>query len=83
LYLENQFTTSAFTRDRLETIQILTAQAGISIENAKLHTELQTFFNILEQKVAERTIELQAAKEEADRANKAKLTVVGHSFMHS
>jgi predicted ATPase/signal transduction histidine kinase/ActR/RegA family two-component response regulator len=72
LYLENQLTTSAFTRDRLETIQVLVTQAGISIENAKLYTELQASFNSLEQKVEERTIELKAATEEADRANQSK-----------
>ncbi|HXV42867.1 MAG TPA: adenylate/guanylate cyclase domain-containing protein, partial [Anaerolineae bacterium] len=38
LYLENNLTTSAFTPDRLEVLNILSAQAAISIENARLYT---------------------------------------------
>ncbi|MEB3219574.1 MAG: AAA family ATPase, partial [Nostocales cyanobacterium 94392] len=51
LYLENNLTTEAFTRDRLQVIQLLTAQAAISLENAQLYHQL-------EQKVSERTQEL-------------------------
>jgi class 3 adenylate cyclase len=38
LYLENNLTTGAFTPDRLEVLNILSAQAAISIENARLYT---------------------------------------------
>lgn len=72
LYLENQFTTDAFTRDRIETLEVLMAQAAISIENAKLYTELQASFADLEQKVEARTIELKAAKELAESAERTK-----------
>jgi predicted ATPase/signal transduction histidine kinase len=72
LYLENQFTTGAFTRDRIETLEVLMAQAAISIENAKLYTELQASFADLEQKVEARTIELKAAKELAESAERTK-----------
>jgi predicted ATPase/signal transduction histidine kinase/ActR/RegA family two-component response regulator len=72
LYLENQLTTGAFTGNRIETLQVLVAQAAISIENAKLYRELEASVELLEQKVEERTTELQAAKEAADRANQAK-----------
>ncbi|MGI0493708.1 trifunctional serine/threonine-protein kinase/ATP-binding protein/sensor histidine kinase [Alkalinema pantanalense CENA528] len=51
LYLENRLTIGAFTRDRLEVLQLLTAQAAISLENARL-------YNNLEQKVQKRTQEL-------------------------
>ncbi|MGF1673839.1 MAG: AAA family ATPase, partial [Rivularia sp. (in: cyanobacteria)] len=51
LYLENNLTTGAFTRDRLQVIQLLTAQAAISLQNAQLYHQL-------EQKVSERTQEL-------------------------
>jgi predicted ATPase/signal transduction histidine kinase len=71
LYLENQLTGS-FTGDRIETIQILVAQAAISIQNAKLYRALQASVDLLEQKVEARTAELQTAKEAADRANEAK-----------
>ncbi|BDA69475.1 multi-sensor signal transduction multi-kinase [Rivularia sp. IAM M-261] len=40
IYLENKFTTGAFTRDRLEVLQLLTTQAAISIENAILYKNL-------------------------------------------
>jgi predicted ATPase/signal transduction histidine kinase/ActR/RegA family two-component response regulator len=72
LYLENNLTTGAFTSERLNLLQLLTAQAGISIENARLYTELKQSFAELELRVEERTLELQAAKESADRANQSK-----------
>ncbi len=39
VYLENNLTTGAFTSDRLEVLKLLSSQAVISIENAKLYTE--------------------------------------------
>lgn len=39
-YLENNLTTGAFTRDRLEVLQLLTTQAAISLENAILYKNL-------------------------------------------
>ncbi|MEB3825882.1 trifunctional serine/threonine-protein kinase/ATP-binding protein/sensor histidine kinase [Phormidium sp. CCY1219] len=41
LYLENHLTRGAFTRDRLALIHILTSQAAISLENARLYRDLQ------------------------------------------
>ncbi|MBL4704552.1 MAG: GAF domain-containing protein, partial [Flavobacteriales bacterium] len=41
LYLENNLITGAFTPARLEVLNILSAQAAISIENAKLYHELK------------------------------------------
>lgn len=40
VYLENNLTTGAFTADRLELLNILSAQAAIAIENARLYTNL-------------------------------------------
>ncbi|MDM8557215.1 ATP-binding sensor histidine kinase [Candidatus Parabeggiatoa sp. HSG14] len=54
LYLENNLTTGAFTANRLETLNMLSSQIAISIENSLL-------YNNLEQKVAERTQELSDA----------------------
>lgn len=39
LYLENNLTTDAFTSDRIEVVQILAAQAAISLENARLYED--------------------------------------------
>lgn len=40
LYLENNLATNAFTPDRIEVTQILSAQAAISLENARLYNEM-------------------------------------------
>ncbi|NER79865.1 MAG: AAA family ATPase [Leptolyngbya sp. SIO1D8] len=51
VYLENNLTTAAFTSDRVELLNILSAQAAISIDNSRL-------YQTLEQRVEERTQEL-------------------------
>lgn len=65
LYLENNLTVGAFTRDRLEILQLLTTQAAISLENAILYNNLAEanqqlieYNHILEAKVENRTQEL-------------------------
>ncbi|MGL4622119.1 MAG: AAA family ATPase, partial [Chroococcidiopsis sp.] len=42
LYLENQLATGAFTPERSQILQLLSTQAAISIENAKLYSKLRT-----------------------------------------
>jgi predicted ATPase/signal transduction histidine kinase/tRNA A-37 threonylcarbamoyl transferase component Bud32 len=54
IYLENDLLTEAFNQERLELLNILAAQAAISLENSLLYTEL-------EDKVTERTKQLQEA----------------------
>lgn len=51
IYLENNLTTGAFTSERVELLNILSAQAAISIDNSRL-------YQTLEQRVEERTKEL-------------------------
>ncbi len=51
VYLENNLTTGAFTSDRVDLLNILSAQAAISIDNSRLYQSL-------EQIVSERTQEL-------------------------
>ncbi|MEH2127675.1 AAA family ATPase [Nostoc sp.] len=58
LYLENNLTTDAFTSDRIEVLRILSAQAAISIENARLYGQLEDYNRNLELRVEERTQEL-------------------------
>jgi PAS domain S-box-containing protein len=41
LYLENRVTVGAFTRDRVELLNVLCTQAAISLENARLYAHLQ------------------------------------------
>ncbi len=51
VYLENNLSEGAFTQERLEVVKLLSSQAAISIENARLYTSLEI-------KVAQRTQEL-------------------------
>jgi predicted ATPase/serine phosphatase RsbU (regulator of sigma subunit)/tRNA A-37 threonylcarbamoyl transferase component Bud32 len=62
IYLENNLTKGAFTPERLEVLKILSAQAAISIENARL-------YQTLEDKVFERTAQLAQANEEISTLN--------------
>ncbi|GAB4368125.1 MAG: AAA family ATPase [Elainellaceae cyanobacterium] len=79
LYLENNLTTGAFTAERVEVLQLLSSQAAISIENARLyqdlaaanaglkrsHEQLEEYSKTLEAKVEERTVQLR--QEVSDR----------------
>jgi diguanylate cyclase (GGDEF)-like protein len=67
LYLENSATSNVFTRDRIVILNFLCTQAAISITNAQLYAEKVKYTYTLEQKVAERTSELQCANEELYR----------------
>ncbi|TAG91195.1 MAG: response regulator [Oscillatoriales cyanobacterium] len=65
LYLENNLTTGAFTADRLEVLKLLSSQAAIALENARLYANLETANQqlaesnlTLEAKVTQRTQEL-------------------------
>jgi predicted ATPase/signal transduction histidine kinase len=58
LYLENNLTVGAFTSDRVETLQILSAQAAISIENARLYQQVENYSQTLEAEVERKTEEL-------------------------
>ena len=61
LYLENELIRGAFTSSRIQTLEVLAAQASISLENARLYTEVSDHANSLEHKVTERTRELEDA----------------------
>ena len=56
LYLENNLSAGVFTTDRMEVVNILSSQMAISIENAKFYQEL-------EEKVRERTLQLKNAND--------------------
>lgn len=56
VYLENNLSENTFTPERLELIRILSSQASISIENARLYENL-------EEKVRERTDQLKVAND--------------------
>ena len=60
LYLENNLTVGAFTPHRLEVLRLLSSQVAISLENALL-------YNSVEQKVQERTQELNEKNERLEQ----------------
>ena len=49
LYLENNLTSGAFTSDRVELLNLLCAQAAISLENARLYHQAQQALTGLQQ----------------------------------
>ncbi len=63
IYLENNHKKKAFTSDRLSSLEILTSQLNISLENALLYQNL-------EEKVKERTREITQQKREVERTHK-------------
>lgn len=63
LYLENHVTVGAFTSDRVELLNFLCSQAAISLENARLYQQSQSYAQQLErslQKLTESESQLQA-----------------------
>ncbi|WP_449418330.1 trifunctional serine/threonine-protein kinase/ATP-binding protein/sensor histidine kinase [Phormidium nigroviride] len=78
IYLENNITIGAFTKERTEVLNILCLQAAISLENAFLYSNLEQsnqqleaanqqlaeYSHNLETKVEERTAELKAAQKQ-------------------
>jgi signal transduction histidine kinase/CheY-like chemotaxis protein len=72
LYLEHSRAADAFPESRIETVSLLASQAATAVENATLYTELQASNERLEGLVENRTAQLKAAKEAADKANQAK-----------
>ncbi|HAX86884.1 MAG TPA: hypothetical protein DCY91_11645 [Cyanobacteria bacterium UBA11370] len=54
VYLENHLLSEVFTPDRLEIVKILTAQAAIALENARLYDEMKQ--EMMQRKRAEETL---------------------------
>jgi diguanylate cyclase (GGDEF)-like protein len=67
VYMENNLADGVFTEARVELISLLAAQASVAIENARLYEQVQDYTYLLEDKVAERTAELEALNEELQR----------------
>ncbi|MBN8564447.1 MAG: PAS domain S-box protein [Leptolyngbya sp. UWPOB_LEPTO1] len=59
LYLENNLSTGVFTRDRLQILELLIAQATISLENTRRYERLANYAETLERKLEEQTQALQ------------------------
>ncbi|GAB3019101.1 trifunctional serine/threonine-protein kinase/ATP-binding protein/sensor histidine kinase [Spirosoma pulveris] len=61
VYLENNISVGAFTEERLKIVSLLSSQMAISIQNAILYSNL-------ENKVQERTVEIQAQRDQTQQA---------------
>ncbi|TQV85015.1 hybrid sensor histidine kinase/response regulator [Aliikangiella coralliicola] len=72
LYLENNLSAGVFTEARVELLEILSAQAAVSLDNAKVYAELEERVQLRTAQLEEANAELLQAKEVAEEANKAK-----------
>ncbi|MEO0374512.1 MAG: AAA family ATPase [Cyanobacteria bacterium P01_A01_bin.17] len=70
VYLENNLTTSAFTPDRLELLQLLSGQVAIAIDNARLYTNLEQKVDERTQALSQTVKELQLTQQELVQSEK-------------
>jgi PAS domain S-box-containing protein len=61
-----------FTQAEVRMLETIAETAGTAIRRATLYVDLQRHADALEQRVSDRTTALRAAKEDADRASRAK-----------
>lgn len=74
LYLQNDHSADSFTRTHLQILQVLTQQAALSIENARLYSRLQDYTQELQTNNAElqrEIVQRQEAQEDMRRAKEA------------
>jgi PAS domain S-box-containing protein len=71
VYLENQRTKYAFSEQRIEILQLICSQAAISLENARLYQQLQSYSQSLEATINERTKALEQEMEQRELTLKA------------
>ncbi|MEH2175375.1 trifunctional serine/threonine-protein kinase/ATP-binding protein/sensor histidine kinase [Nostoc sp.] len=71
LYLENNLATGAFTKDRVELLNLLCAQAAISLENARLYERSLEYSQQLE-----RSLEELSATQSVFQASQQKLQLL-------
>ncbi|MBI5606428.1 MAG: GAF domain-containing protein [Deltaproteobacteria bacterium] len=74
IYLADKTEAEEFTEQDQEIMEVLAAHAAIAINNAKLYEQIKQLNLDLEQKVHDRTAELETAKLAAEAANQAKST---------
>jgi PAS domain S-box-containing protein len=72
-----------YTAADVRLLELIAAEAAIAIQNTRLHAELEAYNKELEQRVTERTSELEIAKdraESADRVKSAFLATMSHEL---
>jgi len=70
LYLENTLSTNAFTEEHISTLKMLSTQAAISLENARLFNKVTALNMGLEEQVAIRTNQLAQSNTDLNQAVK-------------
>ncbi|MEG4417777.1 AAA family ATPase [Microcoleus sp. LAD1_D5] len=81
LYLENNLTIGAFTENRTEVIQLLCAQAAISLENARLYQQSQAYAQELERSLLDlQQAQLQIVQSEKMSALGNLVTGIAHEI---
>lgn len=91
LYLENNLSKNVFTQNRLSTLEILSTQASISIENARLYRarekaekELSLHKEHLEEMIYDRTKELKETQYELmETARQAGMAEIAINVLHN
>ena len=69
-YLENNLTEGAFTPDRLEVLRLLSSQIAISIENARLYTNLEELVEERTKKLSQTLNDLKATQNQLVESEK-------------
>ena len=82
LYIENNLTLGAFTSDRIEILQLLTSQAAISVENARLYQQTENYSYTLEAEVEHKTQALNQKAQDLEQTLK-KLQQTQGQLIHS
>ncbi len=84
IYLENNLTNGAFTSERVQLLDMIMTQAAISLENARLYSDLQTLNADLEDRVKQRTAQLQQAQQDfIAQAYRAGMADIAASVLHN
>ena len=66
LYLENNLTSGAFNRERLDLVQMLSGQIAVSLENARLYDELESRVDERTRQLQEKNIEVENQKKKVE-----------------
>ncbi|KAF3885804.1 MULTISPECIES: trifunctional serine/threonine-protein kinase/ATP-binding protein/sensor histidine kinase [Nostocales] len=82
LYLENNLAVGAFSSERIEILQLLTSQAAISVENARLYQQIENYSHTLEAEVELKTHALNQKAQDLEQTLK-KLQQTQAQLIHS